>query len=103
MFHSWGKQRMKMMSKILFLLPVAGLLAVGPALATETYGGVVTNVNPSAGTVSVQGAGTFAVSQPALLRGVWGGEHVIVTKNDNGSIGLQEDSSYSDGGGQTSQ
>ncbi|MFC5517291.1 hypothetical protein ACFPP9_16010 [Kaistia terrae] len=91
------------MSKILFLLPVAGLLAVGPALAAETYGGVVTNVNPSAGTVSVQGAGTFAVSQPSLLRGVWGGEHVIVTKNDNGSIGLQEDSSYSDGGGQTSQ
>lgn len=91
------------MRKIVFLLPLAGLLAVGPALASETIGGVVTNVNPSAGTVTVQGAGTFAVSHPELLRGVWGGEHVIVTKNDNGSIGFQEDSNYSDGGGQTTQ
>lgn len=99
MFHSWGKQRMKIMRKILFLLPVAGLLAVGPALAAETYGGVVTNVNLSAGTVSVVGAGPFKVSQPELLRGVYGGEHVIITKNDNGTVGLQEDSSFSDGSG----
>jgi len=91
------------MRKIVFLLPLAGLLAVGPALAAETIGGVVTNVNPSAGTVTVQGAGTFEVSQPELLRGVYGGEHVIITKNDNRTIGLQEDSNYSDGSGQTGQ
>jgi len=93
---------MNIMRNILFLLPVAGLLAVGPALAAETYGGVVSNVNPSTGTVTVVGAGTFQVSQPMLLRGVYGGEHVIVTKNDNGTVGFQEDSNFSDGSGQLS-
>lgn len=90
------------MRKIALLLPLAGLLAVGPAMAAETIGGVVDHADPSTGVVSVDGT-NYRVSYPQLLRGVYGGEHVIITKNDNGTIGFQEDSNYSDGSGQTGQ
>ncbi|MCX5567722.1 MULTISPECIES: hypothetical protein [Kaistia] len=90
------------MRKIALLIPLAGVLAIGPAMAAETMGGVVDYANPATGIVSVGGQ-TFQVTYPQLLRGVYGGEHVIITKNDNGTVGFQEDSSYSDGGGQTGQ
>ncbi|BCP55915.1 hypothetical protein K32_45320 [Kaistia sp. 32K] len=90
------------MRKLLFILPLAGLLAGGSAFAAETFGGVVTGVNPSAGTISIGGGGTYRVSQPLLLRGVYSGEHVIITKNDNNTVGLQEDSGFSDGSGRDS-
>jgi hypothetical protein len=88
------------MSKLAFILPLAGLLVGGPALAAETVGGVVTHTNPSMGTISIVGGGTYRVSQPLLLRNINPGEHVIITKNDNGTVGLQEDSNFSDGSGQ---
>jgi TPP-dependent trihydroxycyclohexane-1,2-dione (THcHDO) dehydratase len=87
------------MRKFVFILPLAGLLAAGSALAAETVGGVVTRTDPAMGTVSIVGGGTYRVSEPQLLRGVYSGEHVIITMNDNHTVGLQEDSSFSDGSG----
>jgi len=94
-----GQNGRKIMRKILFLLPVAGLLLAGPALAAHTFGGVVSHVNPAQDSVTLIGSGTFRVSEPRLLRGIYRGEHVIVTKNDNGTVGLQEDSGFSSGSG----
>ncbi|WP_018182314.1 hypothetical protein [Kaistia granuli] len=88
------------MSKLAFILPLAGLLVGGPALAAETIGGVVSHADPAMGTITIVGSGTYRVSQPLLLRNLAPGEHVIITKNDNGTIGLQEDSNFSDGSGQ---
>jgi TPP-dependent trihydroxycyclohexane-1,2-dione (THcHDO) dehydratase len=88
------------MRKLLFILPLASVLAAGSALAAQTVGGVVSHTDPAMGTVSIVGGGTYRVSDPQLLRGVYSGEHVIVTMNDNHTIGLQEDSGFSDGGGQ---
>lgn len=87
------------MRKILLLLPAAVLLVASPALAAQTFGGVVSHVNPAEDTVTLIGSGTFRVSEPRLLRNVYRGEHVIVTKNDNGTVGLQEDSGFSSGSG----
>jgi hypothetical protein len=87
------------MRKLVFILPLAGLLAGGSALAAQTVGGVVTHTDPAMGTVSIVGGGTYRVSEPQLLRGVYSGEHVIITMNDNHTVGLQEDSSFSDGSG----
>lgn len=86
----------EVMSKLVFILPLAGLLVGGSALAAETVGGVVSQTDPAMGTVSIVGGGTYRVSQPELLRGVYSGEHVIITMNDNHTVGLQEDSSFSD-------
>jgi TPP-dependent trihydroxycyclohexane-1,2-dione (THcHDO) dehydratase len=88
------------MRKLAFILPLAGLLVGGSALAAQTVSGVVAHTNPAMGTVSVVGGGTYRVSEPNLLRGVYSGEHVIITMNDNHTIGLQEDSNFSDGSGQ---
>ena len=88
------------MRKLVFLLPLAGLRVGGPALAAQTVGGVVTHTDPAMGTVSIVGGSTYRVSDPRLLRNVAPGEHVIITMNDNRTVGLQEDSSFSDGGGQ---
>lgn len=85
------------MRKLAFVLPLAGLIAGGSALAAETVDGVVTRADPGAGTVSLVGGATYRVSEPRLLRGVYSGEHVIITMNDNHTVGLQEDSSFSDG------
>lgn len=71
-------------------------------MAAETIGGVVDHADPVTGLVSVGGQ-TYQVTYPQLLRGVYGGEHVIITKNDNGTVGFQEDSNYSDGSGLTNQ
>jgi hypothetical protein len=87
------------MRKLVFILPLAGLLAGGSALAAQTVGGVVTHTDPAMGTVSIVGGGTYRVSEPQVLRGVYSGEHVIITMNDNHTVGLQEDSSFSDGSG----
>ncbi|WP_029077157.1 hypothetical protein [Kaistia adipata] len=88
------------MRKLVFLLPLAGLLVGGPALAADTVGGVVAHTDLSMGTITIVGGGTYRVSEPRLLRNVAPGEHVIITKNDNNTIGLQEDSNFSDGSGQ---
>lgn len=87
------------MRKIVFLLPLAGLLVGGSALAADTVGGVVAHANPAMGTITIVGGGTYRVSEPRLLRNVVPGEHVIITMNDNRTVGLQEDSNFSDGSG----
>lgn len=87
------------MNKNLLLLPFAGLLLVsGTALAAETMSGVVARANPDTGELTIVGGGTVQVSEPLLLRNLAPGEHVIVTRNNNGTIGVQEDSSYAGAG-----
>ncbi|ODT14073.1 MAG: hypothetical protein ABS35_35930 [Kaistia sp. SCN 65-12] len=88
------------MRKLVFILPLAGLLVGGSALAAQTVGGVVARTDPAMGTITIVGSGTYRVSEPRLLRNVAPGEHVIITHNDNNTVGLQEDSNFSDGSGQ---
>lgn len=87
------------MNKNLLLLPFAGLLLVsGTALAGETMSGVVARADPNSGELTIVGGGTVQVTQPLLLRNLAPGEHVIITQNNNGTIGVQEDSSYAGAG-----
>lgn len=87
------------MKKYLSFISFAGLLLVsGTALAGETMSGVVARANPNTGELSIVGGGTVQVSEPLLLRNLAPGEHVIVTRNNNGTIGVQEDSSYAGAG-----
>ncbi|MCX5580756.1 hypothetical protein [Kaistia terrae] len=87
------------MKKNLLFIPLAGLMFVsGTALAAETYNGVVARTDPNSGHVELLGGTTFQVSEPSLLRGLAPGEHVIVTINENNSVGIQEDSSYAGAG-----
>jgi hypothetical protein len=87
------------MNKNLLFFPLAGfILASGSALAGESMNGVVARADPNTGELSIVGGGTVQVSEPLLLRNLAPGEHVIVTRNDNGTIGVQEDSSYAGAG-----
>lgn len=87
------------MKKNLMFLSLAGLLLVsGTAFAAETMSGVVARADPYTGELSIVGGGTVMVSEPLLLRNLAPGEHVIVTRNNNGTIGIQEDSSYAGAG-----
>lgn len=85
--------------KNLLFIPLAGLMFVsGTALAAETFNGVVARTDPYNGHLVLLGGATFQVSEPNLLRNLAPGEHVIVTLNDNQTIGVQEDSSYAGAG-----
>lgn len=87
------------MNKNLLFIPFAGLLFVsGTALAAETIDGVVARANPNTGELSLVGGGTFQVTEPILLRNLAPGEHVIVTRNNNNTIGVQKDNSYAGSG-----
>ncbi|MCX5520583.1 hypothetical protein OSH10_19265 [Kaistia defluvii] len=87
-----------MNKKLLFLLFAGLLLVPGTALAAETMSGVVARADPYTGELSIVGGGTVQVADPRLLRNLAPGEHVIVTLNNNGTIGVQEDSSYAGAG-----
>lgn len=77
------------------LLALSGLvLATGTAIAADSIDGVVARANPMTGEVTLLGGHTFQVTEPTLLHGLAPGEHVIVTLNDNNTVGIQEDSSY---------
>ncbi|MFI5408344.1 hypothetical protein [Kaistia sp. UC242_56] len=87
------------MKKNLLFLSFAGLLLVsGTALAAETLNGVVARADPNTGELEIVGGGRVQVTDPRLLRNLAPGEHVIVTRNNNGTIGVQEDSSYAGAG-----
>ncbi|MCX5567721.1 MULTISPECIES: hypothetical protein [Kaistia] len=87
------------MKKHLYLLPLAGLLlASGTALAAETMNGVVARADPYTGELVLLGGANIQVSDPSVLRHLAPGEHVIITRNDNDTIGVQVDSSYSGSG-----
>jgi hypothetical protein len=87
------------MKKITLLLALSGLvLTTGSALAADVYNGVVARADPMTGEVTLLGGSTFQVSEPVLLHGLAPGEHVIVTVNENNTVGIQEDSSYSGAG-----
>jgi hypothetical protein len=87
------------MMKRTLLLAFAGLaLSAGSAYAADSYNGVVARADPMTGEVTLLGGSTFLVTQPMLLHGLGPGEHVIVTVNDNQTVGIQEDSSYAGAG-----
>lgn len=87
------------MKKLAFALPLAALLATsGAAFAAETYSGNLTYMNASTGEVGLDSGQHFKISNPGLLQGILPGEQVIITKNDDNTVGFQEDSSYFDKG-----
>lgn len=87
------------MMKRTLLLAIAGLaLTAGAASAADSYNGVVARADPMTGEVMLLGGATFQVSEPILLHGLGPGEHVIVTVNDNQTVGIQEDTSYAGSG-----
>jgi len=83
------------MKKNLLFLPLAGLLLVsGAAIAAETMSGVVARADPNTGELALVGGGTFQVTEPMVLRGMAPGDHVIVTLNNNNTVGVHEDTDY---------
>jgi hypothetical protein len=87
------------MMKRSLLLAIAGFaLSAGSALAADTYSGVVARADPMTGEVMLLGGTIFQVSEPLLLHGLGPGDHVIVTVNDNQTVGIQDDTSYAGGG-----
>lgn len=87
------------MKKNLLFLPFAGLLLVsGTALAAETMNGVVARADPSTGQLMLLGGANFQVTDPMVLRHLAPGQHVIVTRNNNDTIGVQVDNAYAGSG-----
>lgn len=83
-----------MSMKRLILLCTGLLLASGPALAAETMNGVVARANPWTGELVLLGGATVEVADPRLLRNLAPGDRVIVTLNDTGTVGVQEDNAF---------
>lgn len=87
------------MKKHLYLLPLAGLLlASGTAFAAETMNGVVARADPNTGQLMLLGGANFQVTDPSVLRHLAPGQHVIVTRNNNDTIGVQVDNAYAGSG-----
>lgn len=75
------------------LLPLAALLAMtGAAFAADVHTGRLASMDPTTGMVTLTTGQSFIVSNPILLHGLLPGELVDVTINDNGTIGLSENS-----------
>lgn len=90
------------MKKIAFALPLAIVLgSAGSALAVDVDAGTLTKMNPATGEVTMTNGHTYKVSNPVLLNGLIPGEKIIITVNDDKTVGLQEDSSQWDGSSQT--
>lgn len=89
------------MRKIAFALPLIMLVgSAGAALAVDVDAGTVRTINSASGSVTLIDGRTFKVSNPTLLMGLIPGEKVVVTVNDDQTVGLSEDSSQWDGSGQ---
>lgn len=74
--------------------------SAGAAYAVDVDGGAVRSIDAGSGSVTLMDGRTFRISNPSLLTGVIPGEKVIITVNDDKTVGFQEDSSQWDGGGQ---
>ncbi len=90
------------MKKMTVLLPLAAfVMFAGPALATEVTCGIVSSANPSTGDLRLQDGSKFRVSYPTLLKGVGPGDPVVVTLNNDNTVGITDDNRFSspqDGG-----
>lgn len=88
------------MKKIAFALPLAIVLgSAGSALAVNVDAGTLTRMDTATGEVTMADGQTYKISNPSLLYGLIPGEKIIVTINDDKTVGLQEDSSQFDGDG----
>ena len=85
------------MKKLAVLLPFAVLMTTGAAYAAEADANQLVEANPSTGVVKLLDGRTFTVSQPVLLRGLMPGDHVIVTINDDKSVGISQDGTALEG------
>lgn len=86
------------MRKLAILLPFAAILATtGAALAVDVDAGQVSGMNPATGALSLTDGRSFHISNPVLLNGLIPGEHVIVTINDDHTVGLAVDNNYLEG------
>ncbi|WP_073051058.1 DUF1344 domain-containing protein [Kaistia soli] len=89
------------MRKIAFALPLIMLVgSAGAALAVDVDAGTVRKLDNASGSVTLIDGRTFKISNPSLLMGLIPGEKVIITVNDDQTVGLSEDSSQWDGSGQ---
>ena len=89
------------MRKIAIALPLIMLVgSAGAALAVDVDAGTVRTINSASGSVTLIDGRTFKISNPSLLMGLIPGEKVVVTVNDDQTVGLSEDSSQWDGSGQ---
>ncbi len=91
------------MKKIALILPLAMLIgSAGAALAVDVDAGTVRTLDNASGSVTLIDGRTFKITNPTLLSGLIPGEKVIITVNDDKTVGLSEDSSQWDGGGNQS-
>jgi len=85
------------MLKLAMVLPVAALLATtGAAAAAEVDMAEITQMNARTGQILLNDGHSYTIANPVLLNGVIPGEQVIVTVNDDHTIGFSEDTSYFD-------
>lgn len=83
------------MKKLIAVLPFAALvLASGSAFAAQEAYGEVSSANPSTGMINLTDGSHFKVSTPVLLNGMAPGDHVIVTINDDKTVGIAPDSGW---------
>jgi len=89
------------MRKIAFVLPLVMVIgSAGAALAVDVDAGTVRTLDNASGSVTLIDGRTFKISNPSLMMGLIPGEKVVITVNDDQTVGLSEDSSQWDGGGQ---
>lgn len=90
------------MRKLVLISSMAILVgSAGAAFAVDVDGGAVRSIDSGSGSVTLMDGRSFKISNPSLLSGVIPGEKVIITVNDDKTVGFSEDSSQWDGGGQT--
>ena len=89
------------MKTIALILPLALVLgSAGAAFAVDVDSGTVRKLDSATSSVTLIDGRTFKITNPTLLYGLIPGEKVIITVNDDKTVGLSEDSSQWDGGGQ---
>ena len=82
------------MKTLALALPLAAFLAsAGAAYAVDVDSGTVRQLDARSGAITLMDGRSFKVSNPILLDGVIPGEKVIITVNDDKTIGFSEDPS----------
>ncbi|MEZ5935754.1 MAG: DUF1344 domain-containing protein [Alphaproteobacteria bacterium] len=67
------------MKRMIPVLASLALLSLGAAAQAETADGVISGINQSAHSVTLEGGKTFEVAQAGMLNTLETGEHAIVT------------------------
>lgn len=65
-----------------------------PALAVEVICGTVSSADPPSGVVRLTDGTSYRVKVPVLLRGLAPGSHVVITVNNDRSVGIRSDTRY---------